>query len=455
MMIDFALEAEREQGKSPREAIHQACLLRFRPDHDDHDGGAAGRAAAGARAAGPAPSCAGRSGITIVGGLLLSQVLTLFTTPVIYLYMERLAARLRPRRRPDARDARSGRRGGERRREHLRAVRPPADRDVAAGGGGAAVGPGRRTAACRSRRCRASTSRPSTSARRCPGASPETMASSVATPLERRFGRIAGLTEMTSVSSLGSTSITLQFDLDRDVTGAARDVQAAINAAGAELPANLPTRPNYRKVNPADSPILILVADLGRRCRWRRCSTPPTACSPRRSRRSRASGRCSSAAASSRRCACRSIRRCWPGADLSLEDVRAALAVVDGEPAQGDRSAAPTSATTSPRTISCSGADAYRQLVVSYQNGAGRAARATWRDVFDDVENNRLAAWIDGQRCVLMIIRRQPGANILRDHRRRQGGAAPAEAVDLAGHRHDARAGPHRRPSARRCATSR
>src|SRR5438045_2455968 len=91
-----------------------------------------------------------------------------------------------------------------------------------------------------------------------PGASPQTMASSVATPLERRFGRIAGLAEMTSVSSLGSTSITLQFDLDRDVTGAARDVQAAINAAGAELPPNLPSRPNYRKVNPADAPVMIL-----------------------------------------------------------------------------------------------------------------------------------------------------------------------------------------------------
>src|SRR6266542_1781076 len=83
------------------------------------------------------------------------------------------------------------------------------------------------------------------------------MASAVATPLERRFGRIAGLTEMTSSSSLGSTSITLQFDLDRDVDSAARDVQAAVNAAGGELPANLPTRPRYNKVNPADSPILI------------------------------------------------------------------------------------------------------------------------------------------------------------------------------------------------------
>src|SRR5450432_4064397 len=93
-----------------------------------------------------------------------------------------------------------------------------------------------------------------------PGASPETMASAVATPLERRFGRIAGVTEITSTSSLGSTSLTLQFDLDRDVDAAARDVQAAINAAAGDLPQNLPTRPNYRKVNPADAPILIVSA---------------------------------------------------------------------------------------------------------------------------------------------------------------------------------------------------
>src|SRR5437773_11066556 len=89
-----------------------------------------------------------------------------------------------------------------------------------------------------------------------PGASPETMASSVATPLERQFGRIAAVTEMTSSSSLGSTSITLQFDLDRDIDAAARDVQAAINAARGYLPANLPANPSYRKVNPADSPVM-------------------------------------------------------------------------------------------------------------------------------------------------------------------------------------------------------
>src|SRR5580765_753258 len=91
-----------------------------------------------------------------------------------------------------------------------------------------------------------------------PGASPETMASAVATPLERQFGRIAGITQMTSTSQLGSTNVSLQFDLSRNIDAAARDVQAAINAARGQLPANLPSNPSYRKVNPADAPVLIL-----------------------------------------------------------------------------------------------------------------------------------------------------------------------------------------------------
>ena len=91
-----------------------------------------------------------------------------------------------------------------------------------------------------------------------PGASPETMASAVATPLERQFGRIAGINQMTSTSQLGSTSIVLQFDLNRNIDAAGRDVQAAINAARSQLPTNLPGNPTYRKVNPADAPILIL-----------------------------------------------------------------------------------------------------------------------------------------------------------------------------------------------------
>src|SRR5437879_7340379 len=91
-----------------------------------------------------------------------------------------------------------------------------------------------------------------------PGASPETMASAVATPLERQFGRIAGINQMTSTSQLGSTSIVLQFDLNRNIDAAGRDVQAAINAARSQLPANLLGNPSYRKVHPADAPILIL-----------------------------------------------------------------------------------------------------------------------------------------------------------------------------------------------------
>jgi multidrug efflux pump len=107
-----------------------------------------------------------------------------------------------------------------------------------------------------------------------PGASPETMASSVATPLERQFGRIAGVTEMTSSSALGSTGITLQFALDRDIDAAARDVQAAINAARGNLPSNLPNNPSYRKVNPADSPIFMLLSPRPS-SPGARCTMPP------------------------------------------------------------------------------------------------------------------------------------------------------------------------------------
>src|ERR1700685_988632 len=97
-----------------------------------------------------------------------------------------------------------------------------------------------------------------------PGASPETMASAVTTPLERQFGKIAGVTEMTSTSSLGSCQITLQFDLDRNIDAAARDVQAAINASAGQLPAGLPTKPTYRKTNPSDQPVqgLVLLSDV-------------------------------------------------------------------------------------------------------------------------------------------------------------------------------------------------
>ncbi len=93
-----------------------------------------------------------------------------------------------------------------------------------------------------------------------PGASPETMASSVAQPIESQLSQVPGVAQLTSISTSGSTAITIQFDLDRNIDGAANDVQAAINAAGGQLPKNLPSPPSYRKVNPADSPILLLAA---------------------------------------------------------------------------------------------------------------------------------------------------------------------------------------------------
>jgi hydrophobe/amphiphile efflux-1 (HAE1) family protein len=243
-----------------------------------------------------------------------------------------------------------------------------------------------------------------------PGASPDTMASAVATPLERRFGRIAGLSEMTSTSSLGNTQITMQFDLSRDVSAAARDVQAAINAAGGELPANLPTRPNYRKVNPADSPILILSL---------RSDTLPlaqvfdAANSVLAQKMSQIEGVGQVFVGGGQQPAVRVQidGQALANMGLSSADVRGALAASTSNQPKGLISGPRTTYSVAAND-QLLGAEAYRPLVISFQNGAavrlGDVAK-----VFDDVENNRLAAWIDGKRAVLMIVRRQPGANIL------------------------------------------
>lgn len=134
-----------------------------------------------------------------------------------------------------------------------------------------------------------------------PGASPETMASSVATPLERALGRIAGVNEMTSMSSLGSTRVILQFDLSRDINGAARDVQAAINAAQSLLPTGMPSRPSYRKVNPSDAPIMILTLTSDTYSQGSFTISPPPSWR-RRSARPRASATFPWAAVRCRRC---------------------------------------------------------------------------------------------------------------------------------------------------------
>ena len=243
-----------------------------------------------------------------------------------------------------------------------------------------------------------------------PGASPATMASAVATPLERRFGRIAGLTEMTSSSSLGSTQITMQFDLDRDVESAARDVQAAINAAGGELPPNLPSRPNYRKVNPSDAPILIISL---------RSKTMPlaqifdAANTILAQKISQVDGVGQVFVGGGQQPAVRIDvePQALAGVGLGLEDVRNAI---NAQTANG-----PKGALTGARQTASIGANdqlataaPWRDIIIRYVNGAPIRMRDIAR-VQDGVENDRTAGWANGERTVLLLIRRQPGANIL------------------------------------------
>ena len=260
MMIDFALEAERKEGKNSVDAIYQASLLRFRPIMMTTMAALLGGLPL-ALGSGMGSELRRPLGIAIVGGLIVSQVLTLYTTPVIYIFFDRLALKLTGSHHNmgavDTELDTDALGGGANPHESLRSFYSPARGHHSAHGGHRS---GRRRRLHAVAHCPLpQIDFPTISvAAALPGASPEIMASSVATPLERQFGRIAGVTEMTSSSYLGTTGITLQFDLNRDIDGAARDVQAAINAARSYLPTNLPGNPTYRKVNPADAPILIL-----------------------------------------------------------------------------------------------------------------------------------------------------------------------------------------------------
>ncbi len=296
MMIDFALEAERSDGMKPEDAIYQACLLRFRPIMMTTMAALLGGLPL-ALGSGTGSELRRPLGITIVGGLILSQLLTLYTTPVIYLLFDRLAARFShghqeaPAKKPKPGTSPQPAPAGDC-RAAMNISEPFIRKPVATTLLTVAIA----LAGAVAFRLLPVSPLPqvdfptiSVSAS-LPGASPETMASSVATPLERQFGRIAAVTEMTSSSSLGSTSITLQFDLNRDIDAAARDVQAAINAARGYLPANLPSNPTYRKVNPADSPIFMLA--LTSTCSPKgRCTTPRRRSWRRSCRRSAASAR--------------------------------------------------------------------------------------------------------------------------------------------------------------------
>jgi hydrophobe/amphiphile efflux-1 (HAE1) family protein len=236
------------------------------------------------------------------------------------------------------------------------------------------------------------------------------MASSVATPLERRFGRIAGLTEVTSVSTLGNTSLTLQFDLDRDVDAAARDVQAAINAAGGDLPPNLPFRPRWQKVNPADAPILImsLTSDT---LRLGQVFDQANTVLAQKIAQVSGVGQVFVGGGQQPAVRVRADPDALAGLGLSLENVRLALANATSNDPKGALSG-PQRAHVMSANDQLFNADQFRDVIISYQNGAP-VRLGDVATVLDDVENQRVAAWVDGQRAILIFIRRQPGANII------------------------------------------
>jgi multidrug efflux pump len=243
-----------------------------------------------------------------------------------------------------------------------------------------------------------------------PGASPEIMASSVATPLERQFGRIAGVTEMTSSSFLGTTSITLQFDLNRDINGAARDVQAAINAARSYLPSNLPSNPTYKKVNPADAPIMIIALTSDVYDRGRMYDAASTIMSQKLSQ-IQGVGQVSVGGSSlpSVRVELNPVQLNSYG--LGVQDVQKMLSAQNANLPKGQLSDGLTTAdiTTNDQLLK---AEFYKPLIVGYHNGAA-IKLSDVADVEDSVENIRATGFVNSKPSVLLIISRQPGANII------------------------------------------
>jgi multidrug efflux pump len=243
-----------------------------------------------------------------------------------------------------------------------------------------------------------------------PGASPETMASSVATPLERQLGHIAGVNEMTSSSSLGSTSISLQFDLNRNIDAAARDVQAAINAARSQLPPNLPQNPNWRKSNPADSPIIFLALTSETK---KPGELYDTAITILQQKLSQIYGVAQVIVQGSS----------LPGVridvnptqlnhfGLSLEDVRTFLQGANANRPKGDFVSAHRMWSISTNDQLMHAAD-YEPLVVAFQHG-GAIQLSDIAKISDSVEDIRTAGWANGKPAIVLLIFKQPGANVV------------------------------------------
>ena len=243
-----------------------------------------------------------------------------------------------------------------------------------------------------------------------PGASPETMASAVATPLERQFGRIAGINQMTSTSQLGSTNIVLQFDLNRNIDAAARDVQAAINAARSQLPANLPGNPSYRKVNPADAPILILALTSDTQTLPQMYDAGDSILSQKLAQ---VEGVGQVFVGGGARPAIRAELNptVLNKLGVGLDTVRTALGLANANRPKGQVADA-VNAWSLGTTDQIFTASDYRNLIISYNNGAPVRLRDV-ADVQQSVEDVHVVGLANGRPAVLIIIFRQPGANII------------------------------------------
>ncbi len=243
-----------------------------------------------------------------------------------------------------------------------------------------------------------------------PGASPDVVATSLAAPLERHLGEIADVTEITSQSQIGQTRITLQFGLDRDINGAARDVQAAINAAQADLPANLLSQPVYRKVNPADAPVLILALTSATLTRGQMYDAASTVLQQQLSQIDGVGQVIISGAALP------AVRveldpLALFHASIGLEDVRSALTSANANSPKGDVEVGAQRWQITTNDQSTRAAD-YKPLIVAYRNGDA-VRLSDIADVQDSVQDLRNLGLADGHPAVLVIIFRQPGANII------------------------------------------
>ncbi|MFT4069857.1 efflux RND transporter permease subunit [Paraburkholderia sp.] len=243
-----------------------------------------------------------------------------------------------------------------------------------------------------------------------PGASPETVATSVASPLERHLGSIADVTEMTSSSSVGSTRITMQFGLNRDIDGAARDVQAAINAARADLPASLRSNPTYHKVNPADAPILILALTSNTLTAGQLYDSAATVLQQSLSQ-VQGVGEVDVSGSANPAVRVELEPHALSHYGIGLEDVRAALAAANANSPKGSIEFGENRVQLYTND-QASKASQYKDLVIAYRNGAP-VKLSDMGEVVDSVEDLRNLGLFNGKRSVLVILYRQPGANII------------------------------------------